>query len=149
MDQTKETKTLLLKNQLCFPLYAAARKIIGSYTPYLKRLGITYTQYIVMLVLWEENAASVGHLCSRLHLDSGTLTPVLKKLQTAGYIKKERSIADERVVQVSLTKKGEELRRQAVTVPQNVGDCLHLTKEEAEVLYSLLYKVLDSGLNMN
>ena len=142
MEQTGQTEALLLKNQLCFPLYAAARRVVGEYTPHLKALGLTYTQYIVMLVLWEKDDVSVGHLCSRLHLDSGTLTPLLKKLQEAGLLLRRRNPQDERVVQVLLTEKGRALRQMAVGIPQRVGACMNLQREEAEKLYTLLYRIL-------
>ena len=94
---------LLLENQLCFPLYAAARKVTGLYTPYFKPLGITYTQYIVLLVLWEKESATVGDLCKKLYLDNGTVTPLLKKLEERGYVRRTRSTEDERVVMMTLT----------------------------------------------
>ena len=86
----QQYEQLLLKNQLCFPLYACGRKIVGSYTPYLKPLGLTYTQYIVMMVLWEKESVNVGQLGEELHLDAGTLTPLLKRLESAGYITRQR-----------------------------------------------------------
>ena len=91
---------LKLENQLCFPLYACAREVVGLYTPYLKPLGLTYTQYLVFLVLWENEKISMSDLCKKLYLDSGTLTPLLKKLETAGYIERIRSQEDERCVWV-------------------------------------------------
>ena len=87
----EEMPQLLLDSQLCFPLYAAARKVINHYTPYLKPFGITYTQYIVLLALWEEKSATVGTLCARLYLDNGTITPLLKKMEEAGLVKRSRS----------------------------------------------------------
>ena len=133
---------LKLKNQVCFPMYACSKEIVRQYGPYLKKLDLTYTQYIVMLVLWEEDDVSVGHLCSRLHLDSGTLTPLLKKLQEAGLLLRRRNPQDERVVQVLLTEKGRALRQMAVGIPQRVGACMNLQREEAEKLYTLLYRIL-------
>ncbi len=135
---------LLLDNQLCFPLYAAARKVTGLYTPYFKPLGITYTQYIVMLVLWEKESATVGDLCKKLYLDNGTVTPLLKKLEERGYVCRTRSKEDERVVTVTLTDQGRALKEEAVKIPLQVGECIRLAPEEAAVLHSLLYKILET-----
>ena len=99
----KKYEQLLLKNQLCFPLYACSRKIVGSYTPYLKPLGLTYTQYVVMMVLWERESVNVGQLGEILRLDAGTLTPLLKRLEKAGYVTRERSKEDERITIISIT----------------------------------------------
>ena len=135
---------LLLERQLCFPLYACARKITNLYTPFLKKLGITYTQYIVFLVLWEQDGITVGDLCKRLYLDNGTVTPLLKKLEKAGYIRRERSKDDERIVMVYLTDSGKAFRTQVEEIPGQVGSCMTLEEKEAAQLYSLLYKLLDS-----
>ena len=139
-----EYPQLRLENQLCFPLYAAARRVVNAYTPYLKPLGMTYTQYIVFLSLWETGKTTVGDLCRRLSLDCGTLTPVLKKMEEAGWITRCRCREDERVVSVEVTEKGWELRELAKDVPSGVGQCLHLSAEEAKTLYSLLYRLLDT-----
>ena len=144
MEQTKETEALLLRNQLCFPLYAASRKVVGMYTPVLKPLGLTYTQYIVMLVLWEEDGLGVGEICRRLHLDSGTLTPLLKKLEEAGLVARSRSRNDERVVLIFLTEAGRALRERALSVPGQVGQCIAVAPEEAQALYGLLYRILEA-----
>ena len=133
---------LKLENQICFPLYAASREVIKKYRPYLDMLNLTYTQYIAMMVFWEEKKLSVKELGSRLFLDSGTLTPVLKSLETKGYVIRSRSTEDERMLEVEITKKGEELKEQAVSVPQSVAGCVKLDAEEAMQLYQLLYKVL-------
>lgn len=135
-------EALKLDNQLCFPLYAAARQVVSLYTPYLKELGLTYTQYIVFLVLWEGEAVTVGELCRRLYLDNGTLTPLLKKLEAAGYIVRERSSEDERVVTVSLTDAGRAMKERAAHIPFKVGSCIALSGEEADTMYRLLYKLL-------
>ena len=135
---------LKLKNQLCFPLYACARKIVGAYTPYLKPLGLTYTQYLVFMVLWEKEKVSVGELGSFLNLDAGTLTPLLKKLADKGYIKRTRDTEDERNVLVSVTDKGLALREDALKVPQAMSGCINLSPEEAKVMYKLLYNLLDN-----
>ena len=135
---------LKLENQLCFPIYAAARNITSMYTPYLKPLGLTYTQYILFLVLWERDGVSVRELGQRLYLDSGTLTPLLKKMEEAGFVTRERSAADGRVVLVHLTERGRALRHKAEQIPLRLGGCLPLTTEEAKVLHSLLYRLLEA-----
>lgn len=137
-------KQLLLKNQLCFPLYACSRKIVGSYTPYLKPLGLTYTQYVVLMVLWEQGSVSVGKLGETLKLDAGTLTPLLKRLEAAGYVTRERSKEDERITIVSITKEGESLKEKCKDIPLKLAEQgSPLTKKEAQELYRLLYKFLD------
>ena len=135
---------LLLKNQLCFPIYACAREVIKAYREPLSALDLTYTQYLVMMVLWEEKKKSVRELGECLYLDSGTLMPLLKKLEAKGCIARERCPEDERSVIVSLTKEGEALREKARDVPRCMAEKSPLTKEEAETLYRLLYKLLHS-----
>ena len=135
-------EAMKLANQLCFPLYAAARNVTGLYTPFLKPLGLTYTQYIVFLVLWEKDGISVGEICEKLMLDSGTLTPLLKKMQSAGYVERKRSENDDRVVVITLTEKGKALQAQARDVPKNVANCLNLTAEKTKELHDLLYELL-------
>lgn len=137
-------ESLKLQNQLCFPLYAGARKIVNLYTPYLKPLGITYTQYIVLLVLWETDDQTVGDLCRKLYLDSGTLTPVLKKMESLSLVCRKREKEDERVVRISLTEKGRELREKAVEIPAQIGSCVAIPGEDAMRLYEILYKILDA-----
>lgn len=137
-------EAMKLKNQLCFPLYAAARNVTNLYTPYLKPLGLTYTQYIVFLTLWEKDGVTVGELCETLMLDNGTISPLLKKMQQAGYIKRTRSEKDDRVVVISLTEAGKALKMQAKDVPQKVASCLALPPEKAQALYTLLYELLDN-----
>ena len=134
--------SLKLENQLCFPLYAASREIIKHYRPFLEELDLTYTQYIAMMVLWEENKISVKDLGRKLFLDSGTLTPVLKSLEAKGYIRRYRSPEDERVLIAELTEAGGALRSQAVSVPSKMAGCITLQPEEAAVLYRILYKIL-------
>jgi DNA-binding MarR family transcriptional regulator len=136
-------EAMKLSNQLCFPLYAAARGVINLYTPYLKPLGLTYTQYIVFLVLWEKKTVTVGELCDTLMLDNGTLTPLLKKIQEAGYIDRSRSEKDDRVVVISLTEAGEELQIRAKDIPRKVGSCIDLKPEKTQELHELLYELLD------
>lgn len=143
MDYSKY-EALKLENQICFPLYAASREVIKQYRPYLDELDLTYTQYIAMMVFWEEKKLSVKELGKKLFLDSGTLTPVLKSLEAKGYVIRSRSKEDERVLDVEITEKGEQLKEQAVSVPQNVAGCVKLDSQEAMQLYALLYKVLGS-----
>lgn len=142
MDYNRE-EALKLSNQLCFPLYAAARSVINLYTPYLKPLGLTYTQYIVFLVLWEKKSVTVSELCETLMLDNGTLTPLLKKLQAEGYIERRRSEKDDRVVVISLTEEGADLKARAADIPFGVGDCIGLEPEKAQMLYELLYELIN------
>lgn len=134
--------SLLLQNQLCFPLYACAKEIVRRYKPFLDEIDLTYTQYIAMMVLWEEKSVNVKELGEKLFLDSGTLTPLLKILEKKQYVKRERSQTDERVVNITITEKGLSLREKAVSIPAQMSDCVKITKEEAQTLYSLLYKIL-------
>ena len=139
----KKYDALKLENQLCFPLYAASREVIKQYRPHLDALDLTYTQYITMMVFWEEKKISVKELGKKLFLDSGTLTPVLKSIEAKGFVKRYRSTEDERVLIVEITEKGEALKEQALAVPGQVGSCVKLSQEEAAQLYGLLYKLLD------
>ena len=145
MKETEKFDALKLENQLCFPLYACAREIVKKYRPFLEKIDLTYTQYIVMMVLWEHKSESVKSIGERLYLDSGTLTPVLKSLEAKGYLKRYRSSEDERVLIAELTEKGEALKAQASFVPGCVAACVKLSPEEASELYRLLYKLL-SGM---
>lgn len=147
-NATNEFDPLLLDNQLCFPLYACSRKVVNMYTPYFQPLGITYTQYIVLLVLWETDGVSVRELGQRLYLDSGTLTPLLKKMEEAGFVTRERSTEDGRVVLVHLTEKGKALRHDAEQIPLRLGGCLPLTTEEAKLLHGLLHRLLEADTTM-
>ncbi len=147
-NATNEFDPLLLDNQLCFPLYACSRKVVNMYTPYFQPLGITYTQYIVLLVLWETDGVSVRQLGQRLYLDSGTLTPLLKKMEEVGFVTRERSTEDGRVVLVHLTEKGKALRHDAEQIPLRLGGCLPLTTEEAKLLHSLLHRLLEADTTM-
>lgn len=135
---------LKLENQMCFPLYAAAREVTKLYRPYLDALNLTYTQYITMMVLWECGECSVKALGDKLYLDSGTLTPVLKNMESKGFVRRVRSREDERMLIVTLTDKGRALKERAKSVPAQVGSCIRLTPEEAQTLYRLLYKLLDT-----
>ena len=133
---------LLLDNQLCFPLYVCAKEIVSRYTPYLDKLDLTYTQYITMMVMWEEKKVLSRRLKERLFLDSGTLTPVLRRLEEKGLITKERSEEDARDLVVTLTPKGEDLKKEAVHVPQQVGMCVAGMKD-ARQLHRLLHEMMD------
>lgn len=135
---------LNLENQLCFPLYACAKEIVRRYTPLLEPLGLTYTQYIAMMVMWEHKYISVRDMGKILFLDSGTLTPMLKKMQKAGWIRKKRSEEDERIVIVSITERGEELHDQAMDIPSKMSGCVTLGNDEALHLYTLLHKMMKS-----
>lgn len=133
---------LKLENQLCFPLYACSKEIVRRYTPYLAELDLTYTQFIALMVLWEKQELSVKDLGACLFLDSGTLTPLLKKLESKGFITRHRSPEDERILLVHITEEGMKLREAAAKIPPIVGKCVCLSQEEAQTLYSLLYKIL-------
>ena len=137
-------KSLKLENQLCFPLYAAAREVVKQYRPFLDAIDLTYTQYIAMMVLWESETASIKELGQRLYLDSGTLTPVVKALETKGLVTRERSAEDERVVMVSLTDAGRCLMAEAKAVPEQIVSCIKLDPADAQQLYRLLYKLLET-----
>lgn len=142
MERNDRYDALKLGVQLCFPLYACARNTIKLYKPYLDGLDLTYTQYIVMLVLWEEGSASAKDIGERLLLDSGTLTPLLKKLESKGLIRRTRSQEDERSLIASLTEKGAALREKALEVPYQMAEQLPLKMEDARELYRLLYQLL-------
>ncbi len=138
----KKEELLKLENQLCFPLYACSREIIKAYYPLLRKLDLTYTQYLVMMALWEYGCLSVKELGEKLYLDSGTLTPLLKKLEAKGCLEKQRSSEDERSVLVKLMPFGEALKQKALEVPQAMACKVSLPEEEAQVMYRLLYKIL-------
>ena len=137
-------EAMKLQNQLCFPLYAAARQVVNLYTPLLKPFGLTYTQYIVFLVLWEQDSITVGALGEKLMLDNGTLSPLLKKMQQSGYVERTRSSEDERVVVITLTQQGRALQEQLKDVPRQAAGCVTLSPEKAKTLYTLLYELLGS-----
>ncbi len=133
---------LKLKNQLCFPLYAAAKQVVSSYKPFLDEIDLTYTQYIAMMVLWEHKSVGVKELGEHLYLDSGTLTPLLKRLESKGLLRRERSAEDERAVTITITTEGEKLKEKAADVPAKIMKCMPLSADEAQTLYSILYKLL-------
>ena len=138
-------EVMKLSNQLCFPLYAAPRKVTALYTPFLTELNLTYTQYLVLLVLWEQDGIPVSEICRRLHLDNGTVSPLLKKLEKEGLLEKSRSPEDERVVLITLTDTGRALQERAKEIPGKVGSCVRLTPGKALTLYQLLYELLDEA----
>ena len=141
-DKGHEYESLRLCNQVCFPLYACSKELVRQYGPYLKELGLTYTQYLVMMVLWEKQTVSSRELAECVRLDYGTLTPVLKRLEEAGYLRRTRDPEDERLLTLLLTKQGNDLRDKALSVPPAVAECMGLTAEEFQALYTLTYKAL-------
>ncbi len=136
-------ESLKLSNQVCFPLYAASREVIKLYKPFLDEYNLTYTQYITMLVLWEDEKITIKELCKKLYLDSGTITPVIKKLEAMGLLIKYRDKSDERIVNVELTDKGRELKEEIVKVPEQVSCKVNGSVEDLLILKNLLEKVLD------
>ena len=139
-------ESIRLRNQLCFPIYAVSNMITRKYKPLLDELDLTYTQYIVMMVLWEEEKVNEKLLCETLCLKSNTVTPLLKKLENKGYIKKTKDREDERNLVITLTKSGEALKDKALCVPEGMACKINLTKEEATTLYRILYKMLDEDI---
>ena len=135
-------ESLLLKNQLCFPLYLCSKEIIRRYTPYLNELNLTYTQYIVMMYFWEKKESNVKELGKAMLLDSSTLTPLLRKLEAKRFLSRKKSTVDERYLVLRLTEKGDKLKDKAVSIPEKIGKCINLSSDEANNLYKLVYKVL-------
>ncbi len=138
----QENSTLKLENRICFLLYAASRDVIKSYKPYLDDMGLTYTQYITMIVMWEEKSITVKELGKRLYLDSGTLTPLLKKMEAKGLLTRKRSFEDERNLIVTVTEEGERLKEMADGIPEKILACSEISLEEAVTLRALLLKIL-------
>ena len=136
-------EALKLNNQLCFPLYSAARKITSAYTPYLSPLNLTYTQYIVFMVLWEKDNITVNEISERLLLDTGTISPVLKKMEQNSYLTRNRNKEDERQVIISLTDKGKKMKEKCKNIPLQLANNQTLSSDEAKQLYELLYKFLE------
>lgn len=150
MEEIKEESkydVLRLESQLCFPLYACSKEIVRRYKPFLDEIDLTYTQYITMMVFWFKKKVNVKELGEELMLDSGTLTPVLKKLEGKGYITRERSKEDERTLIVSITKEGEDLKDKALSIPKKMSICLGIEKEQMDILYNLLYQVIKNMEN--
>lgn len=135
--------SLLLKNQLCFPTYAVSNKIIRKYKPFLDKLDLTYTQYIVMLVMWEKSEVNEKELCETLRLNTNTLAPLLKRLEEKGYISINKDKKDKRNLVIKLTNQGILLKEKAVDVPLSIAQEINLSEEEANFLYKILYKILD------
>lgn len=133
---------LKLEKQLCFPLYVASKEVVSKYKPFLEKIDLTYTQYIAMMVLWDKKVISVKDLGAYLYLDSGTLTPLLKRLEAKGYVKRMRSKDDERIVNIHLSQEGLKLKEKALNIPVQMVACINLTQEEATSLYKLLYKII-------
>lgn len=134
---------LKIENQLCFPLYAASKEVVKAYKPLLQDLNLTYTQYLVMLILWQYGDTNVSDLGRRLFLDSGTLTPLLKKLEFKGYITRLRSDADERNLMIALTDDGISLKSLAVSIPHRLAKDISITLDDAKLLHGILYKILN------
>ena len=141
-NKTDKYDILRLDHQLCFPLYACAKEVVRRYKPFLDEIGLTYTQYIAMMVLWEKKQVTVKELGESLFLDSGTLTPLLKKMEQKQLLTRTRSKEDERVLLVTITEEGEALKEKAVNVPTQLMNCITIDPEDAEKLYELLYKAL-------
>ena len=134
---------LRLRSQLCFPLYACSREMIKLYKPWLDEIGLTYTQYITMMVLWEHKSMTVKELGHELFLDSGTLTPLLKKLEDKGLVSRRRSERDERNLIVTITEAGEEMKDRALHIPTEMAKCVNLPREEVYTLYRMLNQLLE------
>lgn len=141
---SSEYDVLKLDNQLCFPLYAVSKEIIRRYKPILDEYDMTYTQYIAMMVMWEQKELSVKELGAFLYLDSGTLTPLLKTMEKKGWVTRKRSDKDERVLNVTLTEAGERLKEEAVSIPAKIASCVNLEPEEAAALYKILHKLMST-----
>ena len=147
MNNTKYD-ALKIENQICFPLYACSREIVKRYKPFLEEINLTYTQYITMMVMWEKKCVNVKELGESLYLDSGTLTPLLKKLEAKGLLTRQRSERDERNLIVTITEAGEKLKEKAVEIPFKMSGCTNLTEEEGMMLYHILYKILGNELQV-
>ena len=143
----KYPEQLKLENQLCFPLYVASKEIVRKYQPILDKHELTYTQYIVLMDLWEYGTQSVKEIGERIYLDSGTLTPLLKKLEKKGLLKRVKDPKDERSVLIELTKEGKEFRKDAEEIPLQIAQCVKLEPNEAKTLYTLLYKAIGGFMN--
>ena len=142
MESEDRYACLRLENQLCFPLYACAKEVVKRYRPILDELDITYTQYITMMALWEHRSLSVKDIGTMVCLDSGTLTPLLKKLEDKGYVERSRDKDDERILHVSVTEKGMQLRDRALSVPGSIATCIPLSLEDAMTLSRILRKLM-------
>ena len=141
--ENQNYEQLKLSNQLCFPLYVCSKEIVRHYKPFLDEVDLTYTQYITMMAFWEKNETNVKDLGKMLFLDSGTLTPVLKTLESKRFITRERSKEDERNLIVKITNEGLNLREKCKDIPQKVGCCVKLDVEKANQLKTLLSELLE------
>ena len=139
---TEKYDALKLENQICFPLYVCSKEVVKAYKPYLDKIGLTYTQYITMMVMWDQKEVTVKEAGKYLYLDSSTLTPVFKKLEAKGYVTRRRSEEDERDLIVSVTDRGMALREKAISIPQSLVSCIEMDAEKAKLLYSLLYELV-------
>lgn len=146
---TDKYAALKLENQLCFPLYACSKEIVKAYKPYLDELDLTYTQYITMMVMWEHKELRVKEVGEKLFLDSSTLTPLFKKLEEKGYIKRRRSATDERDVFITITEAGEALKEKAVAIPERLASCVKLEPQKAAELYQTLYEIIGTLTKKN
>lgn len=142
MDE-KDFEVLKLDNQMCFPLYVCGKEITRIYKPLLEKLDLTYTQYVTMMVLWEEKSILLKDLGKKLFLDSGTLTPLLKKLEAKGYVTRQRGTKDDRDLLVTITKTGMDLRTKALHIPELISKCVALEEQEALSLYTILHKIME------
>jgi DNA-binding MarR family transcriptional regulator len=136
--------TMPVDQQLCFALYSASRAMTAAYRPVLTEMNLTYPQYLVMLVLWEEGQITVGRLGERLQLDSGTLSPLLKRLESNGFVRRERSREDERLVDVTLTPAGRRLESRAQCIPEELGSATGMTEQEAADLRDAVRHLTDA-----
>ncbi|MBQ0059523.1 MAG: MarR family transcriptional regulator [Lachnospiraceae bacterium] len=143
----KKYDKLKLESQLCFPLYAVSKEVVRRYKPFLDEINLTYTQYITMMVLWEEREIRVKDLGAKLFLDSGTLTPVLNGLEKRGYAARRRSESDHRDVYAVLTEEGQAIRDKAAEIPDKVGSCIPLEPEKALQLYTILREMMEDLKN--
>ncbi|MCC6700983.1 MAG: MarR family transcriptional regulator [Fluviicola sp.] len=135
-------ESLKLENQICFPLYTASRIMVQAYTPLLKTLGVTYPQYLVLLVLWEEEETTVGQITKRLQLETSTITPLLKRMEQMEIIQRKRSDLDERKVMVTLTQKGVDMKQKACMIPEALMESTNFSIEELGTLHALLTKFI-------
>ena len=146
-EKKSKYDSLKLQNQVCFPLYACSKELVRQYSPHLKKLDLTYTQYVVMMVMWEKETVSSRELADSTHLDYGTLTPVLKRLEKVGYIARKSSPEDERLLILTLTDAGRKLKDKAVDIPSCMAKCMGLTMDEFKQLYLLTYMALKNMEN--
>ena len=143
MDQDYK-EYMKLDKQLCFQLYAASRIVTNTYSKFLKPLGLTYTQYIVFLFLWEKDGITVGQLCDKLYLDNGTITPIIKKMQSQGYLERVRSSKDDRIVMIYLTDEGKKLQEKAKEVPKLVSECAYISDDKKIQMNNILQEFFDN-----